>query len=92
MEKLYLSDNYILTANLDRQLFLSRGGRKKYFISLKLIKRYFLHTSFLNGFNYNNYHESLELVEELLANRSIGTKTRDKLEQIEYLLNNLYEE
>lgn len=59
---------------------------------MKFIKRYLVVTNFLNTFSYTNLQESLCLVDELLSNKSIGVKTREKLTQINYYLNNLFDE
>jgi len=88
VECVYLNDKYMLKVDEDRKVYLSRGGKRKYYLENTFVFKYLIKDNSIKEEVNNIYLQEIkELLIELLNNKKLGVKTRSKLIRIDDLVN-----
>ena len=78
----------MLKIDEDRKVYLSRGGKRKYYLDNAFIYKYLIKENTIKEEINNIYlQETKQLLLELLSNKKIGIKTRNKLIRVDELIN-----
>lgn len=89
IEKIYLRDGYILKVDPDRKIFISRGGKKRYYLTNSFIDTITCDCNQKDTINNIYFQESIKMLEELLKNNKLGLKTRYSLMNVLILMNSI---
>ena len=72
------------------QCYISRGGKRKYYVDEPFIYRYLIENNSVEESEVSIYTQEIKkLVEELLHNKKLGPKTVSKLNLIDYYIDKL---
>jgi len=89
INQVFLLGKYILKADEDGKVFISRGGKRKYYLEDYLLHQFFMEDNNIRQEINNIYLQGIkELLNELLSNKKLGIGTVIKLNT----LNNLIEQ
>ena len=89
VEKIYLRDGYILKLDPDRKIFISKGGKKRYYLTNAFIDTITCGTNQKDTLNNLYFQEAMKILTELLENKALGLKTRYSLMNVLMLMNSI---
>lgn len=89
IDKVYLCSKYVLKIE-NNNLYISRGGKKKYFLNNEFIYRYLLKDTTIQE-EENNIHlqDIKNHLEKLLDNKKLGNNTKEVLYIIQDLIDQI---
>ena len=89
VEELFLFSGYRLKINDYKQIFISRGKKKRYFLSKEFVCRYLVESQpRKDEKNYTYLQDVKEILSELMK-KKLGLETRSSLESIDAIINML---
>ena len=89
LEKIYLRDGYILKVDPDRKMFISRGGKKRYYLTNAFIDTITCDCNQKDTLNNVYFQEVMKVLTDMLKNNKLGLKTKSNLMCILMLMNNI---
>jgi 5-methylcytosine-specific restriction endonuclease McrA len=73
----------------DRKIFISKGGKKRYYLTNAFIDTITCDTNQKDTLNNLYFQEAMKVLSELLSNKALGLKTRYALMNVLMLMNNI---
>lgn len=89
IEQIFLRDRYLLKIDSDRKIFLSRGGKKRYYLTNAFIGSITDECNEKDRINNIYFQEVMLMLTELVSNQKLGLKTKYTLINIITLMNSI---